>query len=192
LDVSFRDRCCERRKGEFGQGPKDGLSHEKRRQQAAEDLLFLIECYADHPKIPSMSTYKDMVRVFEEQCEVVGDRVTIRKHTGNRTMQNPSDPDATYDGHKGSGYQIQLSETCNPQNSVQLITCAIPETAADEDGDALPKVIEHFESMNLNPVELLADTLYGSDDNQQLCESVGINLIAPVRGPTTHCKQTSS
>ena len=25
-------------------------------------------------------------------------------------MQNPSDPDATYDGHKGPGYQTQLAE----------------------------------------------------------------------------------
>ncbi|MDD2238053.1 MAG: transposase, partial [Kiritimatiellae bacterium] len=183
LDAAFRDRCCERKKSGFGRGPGDGLSYQERRQQAAKDLLLLIERYAGVPKISEMNTYKDMVRVFEEQCEVVGDQITIRKHTGSRTMQNPSDPDATYDGHKGPGYQIQLSETCNPENRVQLITCALPETAAAEDGDALPTVVKQLESMNLKPEELLADTLYGSDDNQQLCESFGIDLIAPVRGP---------
>jgi len=56
-------------------------------------------------------------------------------------MQNPSDPEATYDGHKGKGYQVQLAETCHPDNPVQLITCAIAQAAADEDGDALPEVV---------------------------------------------------
>ena len=32
---------------------------------------------------------------------------------------NPSDPDATYDGHKGNGYQVQLAETCGEDNDVQ-------------------------------------------------------------------------
>ncbi len=36
-------------------------------------------------------------------------------------MQNPSDPVATYDGHKGPGYQTQIAETCHLENEVQLI-----------------------------------------------------------------------
>ena len=27
------------------------------------------------------------------------------------SLQNPSDPDATYSGHKGQGYQVQIMET---------------------------------------------------------------------------------
>jgi hypothetical protein len=27
------------------------------------------------------------------------------------SLQNPSDPDATYSGHKGQGYQVQVMET---------------------------------------------------------------------------------
>jgi hypothetical protein len=121
--------------------------------------------------------------VFGEQCEVTGGKIILRKKTGGRTMQNPSDPDATYDGHKGKGYQVQLSETCHPDNPVQLITCAIPQTAADEDGDALPLVVEKLEQTDLKPEEILADTLYGSDENEQLCEGRDIDLVAPVRGP---------
>jgi len=74
-------------------------------------------------------------------------------------MQNPSDPEATYDGHKGKGYQVQLAETCHPDNPVQLITCAIAQTAADEDGDALPEVVAQLEDADMKPTELLADTL---------------------------------
>ena len=63
-----------------------------------------------------------MERIFCEQCEVQEEKVVVKDKTGSTVMQNPSDPDATYDGHKGPGYQAQLSETCSPENETQLIT----------------------------------------------------------------------
>lgn len=183
LDAQVRERCTASDKRLFSQTPPEGEARAQLRQRVAEDLLMLIDRFAGHPRIASMSSYKAMVRVFGEQCEVVGGKVALRKKTGGRTMQNPSDPEATYDGHKGKGYQVQLSETCHPDNPVQLITCAIPQTAADEDGDALPLVVERLEQTDLKPGEILADTLYGSDANQQLCEEKDIDLVAPVRGP---------
>jgi len=35
----------------------------------------------------------------------------LKVKTGGDCVQNPSDLDATYDGHKGPGYQVQLAET---------------------------------------------------------------------------------
>jgi hypothetical protein len=183
LDSEVRERCMASDKRLFSQTPPEGVARAQLRQRVAEDLLMLIDRFAGHKRIAGMSSYKAMSRVFGEQCEVVGEKVVLRKKTGGRTMQNPSDPDATYDGHKGKGYQVQLSETCHPDNPVQLITCAIPQTAADEDGDALPLVVEKLEQTDLKPEEILADTLYGSDGNQQFCEGKDIELVAPVRGP---------
>lgn len=183
LDAQVRERCMASDKRLFSQTPPEGEARAQLRQRVAEDLLMLIDRFAGHARIAGMSSYKAMVRVFSEQCEVIGKKVALRQKTGGRTMQNPSDPDATYDGHKGKGYQVQLSETCHPDNPVQLITCAIPQTAADEDGDALPLVVARLEQNDLKPGEILADTLYGSDANQQLCEGKGIELVAPVRGP---------
>ncbi|MDD4341758.1 MAG: transposase [Kiritimatiellae bacterium] len=183
LDAQVRERCMASDKRLFSQTPPEGNARAQLRQRVAEDLLMLIDRFAGHERITSMSSYKAMVRVFSEQCKMVGGKVALRKKTGGRTMQNPSDPDATYDGHKGKGYQVQLSETCHPDNPVQLITCAIPQTAADEDGDALPLVVDQLEQADLKPDKILADTLYGSDDNQQLCEDKDIDLVAPVRGP---------
>ncbi|MCK5805818.1 MAG: transposase, partial [Lentisphaeria bacterium] len=183
LDPEVRERCMASDKRLFSQLPPKGDARAQLRQRVAEDLLMLIDRFVGHAQIAGMSSYKALVRVFGEQCKVVGGKVTLRKKTGGRTMQNPSDPDATYDGHKGKGYQVQLSETCHPDNPVQLITCAIPQTAADEDGDALPLVVEKLEQTDLKPEEILADTLYGSDDNEQLCEGKDIDLVAPVRGP---------
>lgn len=183
LDAQVRDRCMASDKRLFSQTPPEGDARAQLRQRVAEDLLMLIDRFAGHARIAGMSSYKAMVRVFSEQCEVVGGKIALRKKTGGRTMQNPSDPEATYDGHKGKGYQVQLAETCHPDNPVQLITCAVPQTAADEDGDALALVVARLEQTGLEPDEILADTLYGSDDNQQLCEGKGIDLVAPVRGP---------
>jgi len=183
LDLVIRQRYAHDGKKLFSQTPSDRTSRDKLRQQVAEDLLMLMERFAAHAEIAKRSTYQNMVRVFHDQCEVIEQKVTIRKKTGGRVMQNPSDPDATYDGHKGPGYQIQLCETCHPENSAQLITGALPQTAADEDGDAITPVVEQLEKLAMKPTALLADTLYGSDDNQQYCEAKAIELVAPVRGP---------
>ena len=43
--------------------------------------------------------------MLEQQCEVVAERVAVRKHPGGEIIRNCSDPEATLDAHKGSGYQ---------------------------------------------------------------------------------------
>ena len=65
-----------------------------------------------------------LVTIFAQQCEIVEDRVTVRTKTGGDCVQNPSDLEATYDGKKGQGYQVQFSETCAAGNDVQLIVSA--------------------------------------------------------------------
>jgi len=97
-------------------------------------------------------------------------------------MQNPSEPDATYDGHKGPGNQVQLSETCNPENEVQLITCAIPQTAVEPDNNAVEPVLDTLEQTELLPDQMLADTHYCSDENVQKTEHRGVELVGPVSG----------
>lgn len=104
-------------------------------------MYSLIKYFADHPKHCGKGTYKHLARIFYEQCDVRKEKVTVKVRTGGNIMQNPSDADATYDGHKGSGYSVQLSVTCNPRNEVQLITCAIPQTAIDSDGNAMKPVL---------------------------------------------------
>jgi hypothetical protein len=125
-------------------------------------------------------TYKALERIFYEQCDVSEDKVSIKQKTGGHVMQNPSDPDATYDGHKGQGYQAQLAETCNPENDVQLITAALPQTAAESDAYAVEPVLEDLWANDLVPNELLVDTSYTGDDNVQFAEEKGVELVGPV------------
>jgi len=184
LDEELRERYSRSEAGLFGDVSRDKDARQLLKQQVAEDLYNLIEQFADNSKITKRTSYKNMVTVFNEQCEVNDGAITVKKKTGNQVMQNPSDPDATYDGHKGPGHQVQLSETCSEENDVQLITSAIPERAHEQDSDAIDPIIENLEEKGLLPDELIADTHYGSDDNVQHCAAKKVDLISPVSGPS--------
>ena len=166
----------------FGDTGKDKQSRRLLRQQVAEDMHFLIGRFADVAPLNNGTCFKAMARIFYEQCEVHEDKVTVKDKVGSRVMQNPSEADATYDGHKGPGYQAQISETCHPDNEVQLATAVIPQTAAEPDPEAVEPVLDILVESNLLPDELLVDTSYASDENVQKAESRGVELVGPVPG----------
>jgi len=94
---------------------------EKTLDRVSTDLVQLVKLFSDDLQVQSMYTYRTMVRVVHEQCtikEQEGDapRVSVKpkKEVPSNSLQNPSDPDATYDGHKGQGYQVQVMETYSP------------------------------------------------------------------------------
>ena len=160
----------------------DAEARQRSRQQAAEDLLWVIEHFADQPTMTGRQSYKALQTIFSQQCEVVGGKVTVRAKTGGNCMQNPSDAEATYDGHKGPGYQAQIAETCSSENEVQLITAALPQTACEPDEAAVVPMLDQLEKGNLLPEEMLADTLYTNDENVQAAAELGVDMIGPVPG----------
>ena len=108
------------------------------------------------------------------------------KEVSSDSLQNPSDPDATYDGHKGQGYQVQVMETyCNTENrevrekTVNLITHIELETACKSDVHALIPAIECTEGRGLAPDEILADSLYGSDETLWMAKEMGVEVVSP-------------
>jgi Transposase DDE domain len=161
---------------------KDPEARARCRQQAAEDLDFVISRFADCPETANRSTYKALVAIFGQQCERSDGKVVVKAKPGGDCIQNPSDPDATRDGHKGAGYQVQITETCVPGNEVQLITGVLPQTACQSDGDSLEPMLDQLEKAERLPGELLADTLYGGDENVQAAAARGVDLVAPVAG----------
>jgi Transposase DDE domain len=166
---------------------KDAEARDRCRQQAAEDLHFVITRFADNAELANRSTYKAMVTIFDQQCELSDDKVVVKTKVGGDCIQNPSDLDATYSGHKGSGYQVQISETCVPENEVQLITATLPQTASAPDGHAVTPMLEQLEEAGRLPEELLADTLYTGDENVMAAAALGVDLIGPVAGRPSEC-----
>lgn len=161
---------------------KDSEARTRCRQQAAEDLHFVITRFANRADLTNRSTYKALVTIFGQQCELSGDKVVVKTKTGGDCVQNPSDPDATYDGHKGPGYQVQIAETCVPGNEVQLIIAALPQTACASDAAAVVPMLDQLEQGARRPEELLVDTLSASDENVQAAEARGVDLVGPVPG----------
>jgi hypothetical protein len=162
--------------------------------QVSTDLYELIEQFKGQKAVARMHSYKLMQRVLAEHCVVQSDdgnrRVVVKKPKDVPTdsLQNPSDPDAAYCGHKGQGYQVQVMETFtrgegDPQEApeLNLITHVAVEKANAQDTDALMPAIAASEQRGLKPDMVLADTLYGSDDNAQQAKGAGVELVAPVK-----------
>lgn len=159
----------------------------------SKDLYELVGQFKTHPEVTSMHSYKLMARVLNEQCELTPTdtkepvKVKKPKEIPSDSLQNPSDPDATYSGHKGQGYQVQIMETfCDDEEAkektLNLITHVHVEPAHNSDANALMPAIESAKQRGLMPEELLADSLYGSDDNSQRAAQGGVDLIAPTMG----------
>jgi hypothetical protein len=165
-------------------------------QMVSSDLYDLIEQFKDQPKVCEMHSYKLMQRVLNEQCNVQSDdtgcKVTVKKpkEIPSDSLQNPSDPDASYSGHKGQGYQIQLMETFSrnenkkeKEKTLDLITHVATQTACEHDSKALMPAIEDTQKREIGPEEVLGDTLYGSDENHQKAKEAQVELIAPTHNP---------
>jgi hypothetical protein len=163
----------------------------------AEDLFDLVEQFKDCEPASAMHSYKLLERVLKEQCNLqVSDdkkRVEVKKpkEIASDSLQNPSDPDATYSGYKGQGYQLQVMESYTDtedkevkSKTLNLITHVAVEKACDSDAQALLPALESTKKRGLGPQQLGADALYGSDENFESAKSMGVELVSPVMGNT--------
>ena len=164
------------------------------------DLFQIVQHFAGHANVKAMHSYSLLLRVLNEQCRVKetaeGELVEIEvkpsKEIPSDSLQNPSDPDAGYSGHKGQGYQVQVLETYSPEASpedsfpkLELITHVQVEPAHQSDVHALLPVLEAAAERDLAPQEVLADSLYGSDENCEAAKEMGVEVVSPVMGTPT-------
>jgi hypothetical protein len=152
------------------------------RQTMAEDLLLLVSRFADNQAVTSRSSYKALVRVLAEQCDVKEESVTVKKTQQGVVLQNPSDPDASYSGHKGPGYSVQIAQTCVEGNDAQLITGVQVNPAHESDQAALEPMLEDLQRQDRKPELLYADQNYGRDENVQAAAALGVDLQSPLAG----------
>ena len=160
--------------------------------EVAGDLYRLATRFAANRQVADMHSYKLLCRIVKEQLEVHEDgtiEVKAPKHIPSDSLQNPSDPDAAYSGHKGQGYQVQIMETYSEHEAdrkdpcqLNLITHVEVEPAWRSDAQALLPAIEATMEKGLAPEQLQADALYGSDENCQQAAELGVEVISPTMG----------
>jgi len=163
----------------------------------SEDLFQVVRHFSDDPQVKAMHSYSLLLRVLHEQCRVKetadGQLVEIAvkpsKEIPSDSLQNPSDPDAGYSGHKGQGYQVQIMETYSTEAEeealtpkLELITHVQVESAHQSDAHALIPALEATAERNLAPQEVLADSLYGGDENCEAAKAMGVEVVSPVMG----------
>jgi hypothetical protein len=183
---------------------KPSESHKTLKQLSA-DLFELVQQFKDCTEVPGMPSYQLLERVLKEQCTLTSSdaegatsvEVKAPKKIPSDSLQNPSDPDATYSGHKGQGYQVQVMETYCTDEEVKaetrnLLTHVQVEPAHESDANALIPALKSTQERELGPKEALADSLYGSDDNCQRAEQLGVEIVAPTMGKPKQQEQALS
>jgi hypothetical protein len=163
-------------------------------KSVSADLFDLVQQFKNCPEVAGMHSYKLLTRVLDEQCNVHysddTSKVEVKnpKEVPSDSLQNPSDPDATYSGHKGQGYQVQVMETYTETEdkeskaaTLNLITHVEVQRACQSDAKALIPAIESTKDRGLCPEQLTADTLYGSEDNCEAAKKMGVDVISPAK-----------
>lgn len=183
-DVALRYE--EKNDGRFAVKPSESS---RTLQEVGNDCFLLVERFKDQEAVVSMTSYQLLLRLFGEQCVLqktdAAPSVVIKpnKEVPSDSLQNPSDPDAGYCGHKGKGYQMQVMETYSPDKSQpNLITHVKVEEAHKSDANALIPAIEDAANREFAPKELLADSLYGSDENIAKAGELGVEVVSPAMG----------
>jgi hypothetical protein len=159
----------------------------KRLDTVSTDLYQLVIQFENVSEICEMNTYKLLKRVLTEQCNVTENTAVPKapKEITSDSLQNPSDPDATYSGHKGQGYQAQIMETYSEdkkQTVLNLITHVEVEPSHNSDAHALIPAVESVKEQKMMPEVVLADSLYGSDENTQKAGDMAVQIVSPVMG----------
>mgnify|MGYP005855966943 CR=1 FL=1 len=92
-------------------------------QKVSQDAYGLLVQFSAEAAVGQMPSYQLLQRVVEEQCDISESEtettVALKpaSEVPSDSLQNPSDPDAGYSGHKGQGYQVQVLETYSPKDT---------------------------------------------------------------------------
>ncbi len=192
-------------------GYQDARSTEGRRRLSvcARDVYRLWDLFRG-TSAEALETYALLQRLLQEQCDVVKKKqrparddddagegrvpVVLKpaKEVSSASLQSPHDPDATYSGHKGKGYEVQIAETCHEDNDVQIITHVAVTNACASDAQATVPTLEALAARGLQPEALVADSTYGSGENAVDAERLGAELISPVSGPSAVARQAGN
>jgi hypothetical protein len=159
--------------------------------QLMRDLIRGLEArYAEQ------QTYRVLERVFDEHFDLVAgeeaERNQVRVKTGEElsasSLQAPDDWEATYRVKRGEGHQgyvANLTETCDPENEVQLITQVqvAPNTTDDQQF-----VVEGLSDLKARTdlEALWTDGGYNGSDAEEICQQEQVEHIPTnIRGRRT-------
>ena len=166
--------------GWFGLGPAEQKVKLEELALYVYELILLFE-----KDLSGNEPFQLLKRLFSEQCELSegvssdAGKVHVKKKTEGPTLQSPYDPDSSC-GHKGSGYSVHLTETCNNAKRTEIITDYEVHGAARSDMGKALSAIERLDAAGCKPEVLFADGGYPSVPSALRVAEQGIEFMAPV------------
>jgi len=158
---------------------------EARLTQLGTIIYKLISLFKGKPE-----SFNEILRkVFYQQYEVIDDKVfpLPKEKIEATSIQSPHDPDCHYrkKGDKScKGYNINVTETCDPENDVNLVTDIQLESASYADCDFLIPAIETTKEIVGDVIETLNDDgAYHKPLNETFCKENNIDhIISDIQG----------
>jgi hypothetical protein len=154
-------------------------------QRIGEEMRHLLTeleaAYGDQP------TYHVLARVFAEhfRLEPEGLQVKEGSELSASSLQSPDDLEATYREKRGQGhrgYVVNLAETCDPENPVQLITQVQVAPNTTDDSTLLAEALPDLKART-GVDTVFTDGSYGSPENDALLAEHQVTLIqTAIRG----------
>lgn len=182
---------------------EDAQAPQRRRRLSvcARDVYRLLDRFRGQAEVEALPSWVLVQRLFSEQCEVgapaaceegaddAGEEAAPAapkeaKEVGSGSLQTPHDPDVTYSGHKGKGYEVQIAETFGEEGKPSVITYAELTPSCKSDAEAALPAVQSLAERGVAPNTLVADTTYGSTQNAMACSEAGVDLVSPVPGPS--------
>ncbi len=158
------------------------------RQQAAEDLQWIIECFAKDADVTVHSSYKALVTIFDQDCELSEGKVVLKaKTSGDRAPASSAD-DGSDDAHEGQGLQVARAVPPSPVNDARLIVGVLCAEGHRRGGaPLLDQLVARDRPLRAIP----AVPFHGGDENALAAEPRGLAVAAPAPGPKPRTDQTA-
>ena len=127
-------------------------------------------------------------RVYTEHFTIIDDKITVKtpKELNGSTLQSPDDIDATYRKKRDRHYRgqsVNVTETANPDNDLNLITDVAVCSNDTDDSKILNERVGPIKEKTPDLNELHTDGAYGSEDNNKKMEELEITHVqTAVRG----------
>jgi len=140
--------------------------------------------FGEHREVSKLESFALLRRLYDDQCVPpdtdTPEKIELREMPSSSSLQSPSDPDVTY-GHKGKGYEVQLTETCEEGNAFQAITAVAVNNANESDQQqVIPQLEQTERTCGATPEVLHTDCGYGSGENIVAAKEHGTELLAPI------------
>jgi len=129
------------------------------------------------------SDFQTLKRVFNEQYKILDTNqieLIPNKEISAKSVQSPHDIDCNYrskTGKKTKGFSHNITETCDNDNAVNLITDVQVEVATTADNDFLEPAVKNSQEILTDNIENIhADGAYNSEANQDFTTEENINF----------------